>query len=211
VIVLDPPDRKLPVFDLALMRDFDLALATIERETGLKGVVIAGRDPLTFVAGADIDVIEESRRGRARARARTRRAGAVRARRCAADAHRGRRRRRGAGRRVRARARLRRHRPRRPSEHAHRLPEVRLGILPGWGGTQRLPRRIGVPRALEVILTGRLYAARDALRIGLVDRLTPPDTWRGSPRTSRWGAASRAAASAGSRGSSSTSTRWPRP
>jgi len=53
------------------------------------------------------------------------------------------------------------------------LPEVRLGILPGFGGTQRLPRLVGLRRALDVILTGKNLDARRALRLGLVDRLVP--------------------------------------
>ncbi|HSA60751.1 MAG TPA: 3-hydroxyacyl-CoA dehydrogenase NAD-binding domain-containing protein [Nitrospiraceae bacterium] len=49
------------------------------------------------------------------------------------------------------------------------LPEVRLGILPGFGGTQRLPRLIGVPAALDMITTGKMIFPRQALRMGLVD------------------------------------------
>jgi len=55
------------------------------------------------------------------------------------------------------------------------LPEVRLGILPGFGGTQRLPRLIPVEKALELILTGRKVRAEKAFRIGLVDRIAPAD------------------------------------
>jgi enoyl-CoA hydratase len=54
------------------------------------------------------------------------------------------------------------------------LPEVHLGIIPGWGGTQRLPRRIGLARARELVYTGRRVEATEALRIGLVDRVVPP-------------------------------------
>jgi enoyl-CoA hydratase/carnithine racemase len=52
-------------------------------------------------------------------------------------------------------------------------PEVNLGIMPGWGGTRRLPRRIGATRARRWILTGRPVAAAEAADAGLVDRLTP--------------------------------------
>ncbi len=51
------------------------------------------------------------------------------------------------------------------------LPEVRLGILPGAGGTQRLPRLVGVARAKEMILTGSRYPADEALRLGVVNRV----------------------------------------
>lgn len=54
-------------------------------------------------------------------------------------------------------------------------PEVNLGIIPGFGGTQRLPRLIGRTMALEMILTGEHISAAEALRIGLVNRVVPPD------------------------------------
>lgn len=51
------------------------------------------------------------------------------------------------------------------------LPEVGLGLIPGYGGTQRLPRLIGLGRALDLILTGRHVAAEEALALGLVNRV----------------------------------------
>lgn len=53
------------------------------------------------------------------------------------------------------------------------LPEVKLGIIPGWGGTQRLPRYIGKTRAMEMILTGEPIDAVTALNYGLVNRVVP--------------------------------------
>jgi len=53
------------------------------------------------------------------------------------------------------------------------LPEVKLGIIPGYGGTQRLPRLVGPGRALELILSGRNIKADEAERIGLVNRVVP--------------------------------------
>ena len=50
------------------------------------------------------------------------------------------------------------------------LPEIKLGLIPGYGGTQRLPRLIGEARALEMIMTGKTVAMPEALAIGLVSR-----------------------------------------
>ena len=62
------------------------------------------------------------------------------------------------------------------SEHAKLgQPEVTLGLLPGGGGTQRLPRLIGTGQAMRLILSGELIDAEEAARIGLVEEVYPPD------------------------------------
>lgn len=58
-------------------------------------------------------------------------------------------------------------------------PETRLGLIPGGGGTQRLPRLVGAGRALRMILTGEAVAAEEAHRIGLVDELAEDTELRG--------------------------------
>jgi 3-hydroxyacyl-CoA dehydrogenase/enoyl-CoA hydratase/3-hydroxybutyryl-CoA epimerase len=63
------------------------------------------------------------------------------------------------------------------------LPEVRLGIIPGFGGTQRLPRLIGIQRSLEYILTGKLVDAKRAYRSGIVDRVIPGEFSHGMLRS----------------------------
>ena len=55
------------------------------------------------------------------------------------------------------------------------LPETKLGILPAWGGSTRLPRLIGVPDALDVILGGKTVAASHALKLGMIDEIAPRD------------------------------------
>ena len=55
------------------------------------------------------------------------------------------------------------------------LPEIKLGLIPGYGGTQRLPRVVGEARALEMIMTARTVDAEEALRSGLVNRLIDGD------------------------------------
>ncbi|RMH42201.1 MAG: enoyl-CoA hydratase/isomerase family protein [Deltaproteobacteria bacterium] len=54
-------------------------------------------------------------------------------------------------------------------------PEVKLGVIPGFGGTQRLPRRVGVAKAKELVLGGGMIDAQEALRIGLADKVVPPE------------------------------------
>lgn len=56
------------------------------------------------------------------------------------------------------------------------LPEITLGIIPGFGGTQRLPRVIGQNLAKELIFTGRIFSAEEAGRMGLVNKVCPPET-----------------------------------
>lgn len=54
------------------------------------------------------------------------------------------------------------------------LPEVMLGLLPGAGGTQRLPRLVAMPTVLDMVLTGKSYRADKALKVGLIDQLITP-------------------------------------
>ena len=62
------------------------------------------------------------------------------------------------------------------SERAHfGQPEVAVGIIPGAGGTQRLPRLVGAGRAAELVLSARIIDAAEALRIGLVEAVLPTD------------------------------------
>jgi 3-hydroxyacyl-CoA dehydrogenase len=58
------------------------------------------------------------------------------------------------------------------------LPEVKLGLLPGAGGTQRLPRLVGVPQALDMVTSGTPIGAKQALAAGLIDELAPEDGLR---------------------------------
>jgi len=55
------------------------------------------------------------------------------------------------------------------------LPEITLGLIPGFGGTQRLALRVGLARARELVYLGQMLAADEALRLGLVNRVVPPE------------------------------------
>lgn len=175
VLVIDPPHRKLAVFDRPLMRDLELAIADLERESAMKALVITGKSPTSFVAGADIDAIE----GLGSAELATELAqfgqslfGRIEKLRAFKVAAVGGPVPGGAFELSLAcdRIVLADHKSTRIG-----LPETRLGILPGWGGCQRLPRRVGIPTALAAILAGKLYVPREALKLGLVDRLCAPE------------------------------------
>jgi enoyl-CoA hydratase len=55
------------------------------------------------------------------------------------------------------------------------LPEIKLGVMPGAGGTQRLPRLIGISKAKEMVMTGRLISSKKAQELGLLDRVVKPE------------------------------------
>jgi len=177
VVVLDPPHRSLTVFDLPLLRDLDGVLDELETSPELRGVVLTGRDPLHFATGIDLELIEnpgETERILKLVKVGQRigdRIEGLRARGIRTVAAVGGAVSSGAyelalscGRIVLADD---------PGSSVG-LPETRFGLLPAWGGCRRLPRRIGVPAALEMILRGRARSARRAYALGLVDRLTPP-------------------------------------
>lgn len=179
-IVLDAPHRSLTVFDAPTMRDFDLALEDVEKDASLRALVITGKDARTFAGGADIEAIaaatdvafvrrfiEIGQRMWDRVAALSRdRAGFTSV--CAAGGP-------IPGGACELALACDRIVLSSAKETRIGLPETQLGILPAWGGATRLPRRIGVPAALDAILTGRLYSAKDAYRRGIVDRVVAPE------------------------------------
>ena len=79
------------------------------------------------------------------------------------------------------------------------LPEIKLGLIPGAGGTQRLPRLVGIEKALPMILSGDPIPAKDALAAGLVDEIIEGDLVAGRGRVRPQGAGREAPAGAGAR------------
>jgi len=175
VLSLVPPHRSLAVLDAPLLRDFEAALNALEADKDLEGLVVAGADPLKFAAGADLEAIRtmdkatdveevvrvvhdlflrlEGLSARTVAAVGGPVPGGAFELALSCDAiviadH--------------------------PSTRIG-LPEVKLGLIPGWGGCHRLPERVGISAALGMILKGSLVPAKPALKRGMVDRLTDPE------------------------------------
>ena len=179
--MFDTPDSRVNLLDTRLMRCLDQRLAELESHIATGNpvaVVLWSGKPGTFIAGADVNEIariEDAEDGRAKSAEgqrifrRLERLGVPKVAaidgpclggglelalacdwRVASDS----------------------------SETTLGLPEVRLGLIPGFGGSVRLPRLIGIQRALSMILTGRSVSARTAHRDGLVDLIFPREGFR---------------------------------
>ena len=174
-ITVNRPD-KLNALDDATIGELDEAIDVVERREDIGGVIVTGAGARAFVAGADIE--ELSVQGPLDGRARARRGQAVflrfeRSRKPVIAAVNGFA--LGGGCELALACHLRV-----ASENAKfGLPEVKLGIAPGYGGTQRLPRLVGAGRALQLILTGEMIDAVEAHRLGIVNRIVPRDALLG--------------------------------
>jgi len=174
IITIDLPGEPVNKVTAALRAEFAELFGRIESDTMVKGIVLATGKPDTWLAGADIDEFltihsvtdaeSLSRGGQALlARLYSLRVPVVAAIHGACL---------GGG----LEAALACH-YRVASEHEKTvlaLPEVQLGLIPGAGGTQRLPKLVGLQRALDMILTGRNIRAKKAYQMGLVDELVHP-------------------------------------
>lgn len=179
-LILDPPHRKQAVFDAALMRDLYLRLQEVQGLDGVEGLVLTGRDPLSFCYGADLDAVNTLETAH-----QAEKLGAA-GQHVFQTLH---RMSLGGGGKLRTVAAVGGPVPGGAFEVSLAcdiivaaqdkstkigLPEVKLGIVPAWGGCQRLPRRIGVANALKPVLTGSLYDPKRAKKLGLIDRITWP-------------------------------------
>ncbi|MFN8177044.1 MAG: 3-hydroxyacyl-CoA dehydrogenase NAD-binding domain-containing protein [bacterium] len=173
-IVLDRPNERVNLIDERWLEDMTHALERIARERP-RGVVLLSAKPGQFIAGADVDLIASLATADEAAR---------RAREgqdllacledlpcpviCAVN---------GAclGGGLETALACRAIYAADDDGVSLALPEVRLGILPGFGGTWRLPRKIGLTAALPLLLGGKTLRAKQAWRLGLVDRLAAPE------------------------------------
>src|SRR5437667_3179000 len=172
VLTFDRPDSSANVFDRATIEELNGHLEFIAGSPKIKGVVLTSAKPSIFIAGADLHALAgasavdlasliglgQSVFDRLAARSVPTVAAIHGA--CV-----------GGGYEVCLACDARFASPERATRIG--LPETQLGILPAWGGCTRLPRLIGLPRALDVILGGKTLAARQALNYGMVDELVP--------------------------------------
>jgi enoyl-CoA hydratase len=173
-VVVSRPD-KLNALNDETIGELDAAFRELADDDDVAGVVVTGEGEKAFVAGADIeelarmgpvDGIGVSRKGQEAFRRLERMGKPVVA---AVNGYA-----LGGGLELALACHLRV-----ASEKARfGLPEVKLGIIPGYGGTVRLPRIVGRGRALELILTGEMIDAQRALDMGLVNRVVAPDETR---------------------------------
>lgn len=168
-LVIQRPE-KLNALNAELIDELDRAVRDLAADDEVRGVILTGAGEKAFVAGADIAELAQleplaalrtSRRGQDVFRALERLPKPVIA---AVNGFA-----LGGGLELALACDLRI-----ASENARfGLPEVKLGVIPGYGGTIRLPRLVGRGRALEMIMTGEMIDAAEAHRIGLVNRVVP--------------------------------------
>jgi 3-hydroxyacyl-CoA dehydrogenase/enoyl-CoA hydratase/3-hydroxybutyryl-CoA epimerase len=174
ILTLDVPGEKVNTLGKGMMQELQTLLRDVEARTDVRGIVLRSAKADNFIAGADIKdftAIRSSLEGESLARqgqAILDQLAALRVPVVAAIHGSC----MGGGLETVLACRYRV-----ASDHPKTslgLPEVNLGIIPGMGGTQRLPRLVGLATALDLILTGRALKASRALKAGLVDEVVPP-------------------------------------
>ena len=176
VLTFDRPGSSANIFDLRTLEELAQELEFIERQTELKGVIFISGKRSVFIAGADLNAMrkvassDDARvlieRGQT---VMNRIAGlkipTVAAVHGAAV---------GGGYELCLACDYRIVSP----DHATKigLPEIKIGLLPGWGGSTRLPRLIGLPKALDIILGGKTVPAKHALKLGMIDEIAPAES-----------------------------------
>ncbi|HEU4569485.1 MAG TPA: enoyl-CoA hydratase-related protein [Gemmatimonadales bacterium] len=170
-LTVNRPD-KLNALNAALIEDLGHAAHHLATDSAIRGAILTGAGAKAFVAGADIAEMAEQSAQEAQLRARRGQEAFRRLETCgkpviaAVNGFA-----LGGGCELAMACHLR------VASSTARFgqPEVKLGICPGYGGTVRLPRLVGKGRALELLITGRMVDAEEALRIGLVNKVVAPD------------------------------------
>src|SRR3954471_18226043 len=170
-VTINRPD-KLNALNAIVIAELGDAVTRIETDPAIRGVIVTGAGTKAFVAGADINELTEQGVSGGQKRALAGQQVFRRLERCgkpviaAVNGFA-----LGGGCELAMACHLRV-----ASDQAKfGQPEVKLGIAPGYGGTVRLPRLVGKGRALELLLSGDIIDAKEALRIGLVNRVVPAD------------------------------------
>src|ERR1700724_2976303 len=171
VLAFDRPDSGANIFDTATLQELNEHVDLIESDKSLRGLIIQSAKKSIFVAGADLKtLLKRAQTGELRAfiadgqrvfnRIAALKIPTVAAIHGACA---------GGGYEITLACDWRVA----SDDPATRigLPETTLGLIPAWGGSTRLPRLIGEDNAAEVILKGKLYSAKEALKIGLVDEV----------------------------------------
>src|SRR5919112_2106200 len=168
-ITINRPD-KLNALNATVIAELADAITRVETDAAVRGVILTGAGAKAFVAGADITELSEQTPMEGKARSLLGQQVFRRLERCgkpviaAVNGFA-----LGGGCELAMACHIRI-----ASEQARfGQPEVKLGVLPGYGGTQRLPRLVGRGRALQLLLTGEMIDAQEAYRIGLVNRVVP--------------------------------------
>jgi 3-hydroxyacyl-CoA dehydrogenase/enoyl-CoA hydratase/3-hydroxybutyryl-CoA epimerase len=173
VLTFDRPDSSANIFDRATLAQLEEHLNFVEGNSQLKGLVITSAKKTIFIAGADLHSFSRSAQAE-EVRALVEMGQSVFNRiaklpipvvaaihgACV-----------GGGYEICLACHYRLASPDKVTKIG--LPETQLGLLPAWGGSTRLPRLVGLPKALNVILAGKTLAAKQALKYGLVDDLVP--------------------------------------
>jgi 3-hydroxyacyl-CoA dehydrogenase / enoyl-CoA hydratase / 3-hydroxybutyryl-CoA epimerase len=178
VVTIDLPGELINKFTPSIRDEFESLIERLETDTGIRGAVLISGKPDTFIAGADLEELVElstsqeaeelSRTGQmlleSLAKLRIPVVAAIHGA-CLGG---------GLESVLACRYRIATDDP----KTILALPEVQLGLIPGAGGTQRLPRLVGLRAALDMILTGKNIRARKALQMGLIDELVHPSILR---------------------------------
>ena len=181
ILTFDRPDSSANIFDRATLLELDDHLDYFKDHPELEGMVITSSKPSIFIAGADLKVFQRLAAGSGRdphnemtgliqlgqsvfsrlARIKRPKVAAIHGA-CV-----------GGGYELALACDYRLASPDKVTKIG--LPETQLGILPAWGGSTFLPRLIGLPKALDIILGGKVVPAQKARKLGMVDELVPKE------------------------------------